>query len=117
VSRRCSQPLVGLPSQFPQPASQLAMPQLPPMQVPVACAGAQASLHPPQCTRLRSVSTQLLPQSESTAPHTDWHIRAPPESSLHTGVLPLQTLPQAPQSDASSRPCSQPFASLPSQSA
>ena len=43
-----SQPLPGRPSQSLKPGAQVPIPQVPPLQLPEACAGAHESPHPPQ---------------------------------------------------------------------
>ncbi len=113
-----SQPLRPLPSQLPKPSLhvetvQTLVTQLP----PIALAKLHGMLQSLQCNDEELVSTHESPQRRLGAVHADSPTHDQVIMSLsyaHTGVAPLQVVPQAPQlvtvpSD------SQPLLALPSQ--
>jgi hypothetical protein len=107
VLRLVSQPLAALPSQLPNPALHVPMPQRPAVHTPVALAGAHATPHPPQCARavvtlvsqpLAALPSQSPKPALQASPHApDMHVAEALAGAGHT-------LPQRPQlltSDAS----------------
>jgi hypothetical protein len=108
-----SQPLTALRSQSAKPIVHV------PPHTPITHAraplgkSAHSLSHRPQCCTLLAVVTHVAPQRVSPAPHELTQVRV---AELQFGRLPLQVIPQRPQSVAVVRSVSQPFAALRSQS-
>jgi hypothetical protein len=93
-----SQPLVSLPSQFPQPALQLLMAQVPVEQVAVALLRVHAVLQLPQCVVVVVWVSQPLLTSLSQLPRSGLHwIAQEPRLQLAVPPVVLQAWPQPPQ--------------------
>ena len=116
--RRVSQPLLSMPSQSPQPLSQVSMRQLPPSQVAEAWARVQAEPQEPQSVSvcrdvsqpLESVASQLAHRLLQDA------MRQLPPVQVAVAWAREQVVPQEPQSLVVSNEVSQPFRSIESQS-
>jgi hypothetical protein len=117
--RGASHPLALLESQFPTPALQLAIWQVPVEQVAVAPAREQEVPHAPQLERVLTCVSQPLPVMPSQFPNPDaqlaiWQV---PVEQVALAWLRLQRLPQLPQLELVFRLTSQPSLSTPLQSA
>jgi hypothetical protein len=81
-----SQPFMGLPSQLPKPALQLAIPQVPAVHVPVAFAGAHLMPQPPQFERVLSGVSQPFMGLPSQLPKPALQLAIPQVPIVHEGV-------------------------------
>jgi hypothetical protein len=116
VVRLVSQPLVEMPSQFPQPELHALIWHDPVAQVAVAFVRLQAVPHEPQfvsVVRLASQPLFLLP-SQSPKPGLQTGAHAPPVQAVGPFAL-VQLAPHAPQLLVVVRLASQPLALFPSQ--
>lgn len=109
-----SQPVAAFVSQSSKPVSQVN-PQVPAVQVGLALGGSTHRIPQPlQLATSVVMSTQLMPQVVSPAPHPPVHVNAP-TVPLHKGVGSSQTTPQLLQLPGLPRNASQPFPGFMSQ--
>jgi hypothetical protein len=111
--------LAGLPSQFPKPVEQVAIPQAPAAQTPAAFAGAQTVPHAPQFAMLAVTSVSHpfagLP-SQFPHPASQAATAQLPEAQADVACASAQAFPHAPQfAMLAVTSVSQPFPGIPSQ--
>jgi hypothetical protein len=87
------------------------MPQVPPLQVAPPLAGTRHGLHEPQCIGSLAASTHRWPHKSGVGGAQPLHA-TPPGTALQAGVVPPQTVPQAPQLSKVVSDVSQPGAAV-----
>src|SRR5262245_35140733 len=100
--------------------SQVVIRQLPLLQSPPACAGAQGVLQPPQSLFWSSARSQPFSATPSQSPkpgsHSSCSHSVPLQVALATCGSAVQSLPHCPQLRASAKSASQPVSASVSQS-
>lgn len=119
VVNEVSQPLVSMPSQFANPLLQEAVAHVPLRHVALALARAHAMPQPPQSTVLRSDVSHPFASSASQSPKPAKQEPMRQLPLVQSAIAPARphAVRQLPQSVVVRSEVSQPFATLPSQSA